>query len=168
MTQNKLKQCERSWNKIARCPILRNVGFGRFIIGWSYVLINEIKEHFIEIETINYLLREENQHLRGENIQNKNNLKVEKTKNANNVKDLEAKIKKLQTELSEANRKSAGNITEINRLKNQINKDTDINGTLNIINVSMDEDINIRRNNGNDERLIDDFVDFKNFVTLEF
>ena len=74
----------------------------------------------------------------------------------------------MQTELSEANRKSAGNITEINRLKNQINKDTDINGTLNIINVSMDEDINIRRNNGNDERLIDDFVDFKNFVTLEF
>ena len=132
------------------------------------MLINEIKEHFIEIERINYLLREENQHLRGENIQNKNNLKVEKTKNANNVKDLEAKIKKLQTELSEANRKSAGNITEINRLKNQINKDTDINGTLNIINVSMDEDINIRRNNGNDERLIDDFVDFKNFVTLEF
>ena len=74
----------------------------------------------------------------------------------------------MRTKLLEANRKSTGNITEINRLKNQINKDTDINGTLNIINVSMDEDINIRRNNGNDERLIDDFVDFKNFVTLEF
>ena len=131
-------------------------------------MINEIKEHFIEIKTINHLLREENQHLRGENIQNKNNLKVEKTKNATNVKDLEAKIKKLQTELSEANRKSVENITEINRLKNQINKDTDINGTLNIINVGMDEDINIRRSNGNDKRLIYDFVDFKNFVTLEF
>ena len=148
--------------------MLGNADFGRFIIGWSYVLINEIKEHFIEIKTINYLLREENQHLRGENIQNKNNLKVEKTKNAKNVKDLEAEIKKLQTELSEANRKSVENITEINRLKNQINKDTDISGTLNIINVSMDEDINIRRSNGNDKRLIYDFVDFKNFVTLEF
>ena len=74
----------------------------------------------------------------------------------------------MQTELFEANRKSAENITEINRLKNQINKHTDINGTLNIINVSMDEDINIRRSNDNDKRLIDDFVDFKNFVTLEF
>ena len=29
-------------------------------------------------------------------------------------------------------------------------------------------DINIRRNNGNDERFIDDFVDFKKFATLEF
>ena len=41
-------------------------------------LINDIKEHLVEIETMNNLLREENQHLRGENIQNKNNLKVEK------------------------------------------------------------------------------------------
>ena len=41
------------------------------------VLINDIKEHLVKIETINNLLREENQHLRGENIQNKNNLKVE-------------------------------------------------------------------------------------------
>ena len=38
------------------------------------ILINDIKEHLVEIETINNLLREENQHLRGENIQNKNNL----------------------------------------------------------------------------------------------
>ena len=36
------------------------------------VLINDIKEHLVEIETINDLLTEENQHLRGENIQNKN------------------------------------------------------------------------------------------------
>ena len=73
----------------------------------------------------------------------------------------------MQTELSETNRKSAENITEINRLKHQINKDrdcTDINDTPNII----DEDINIRRKNGNDERFINDFVDFKKFVTLEF
>ena len=56
--------------------------------------------------------------------------------------NLETKIKKLQTELSEANRKSAENIKEINRLKHQINKDTDINGTPNII------DVSIRRNNG--------------------
>ena len=95
------------------------------------VLINDIKERLVEIETINNLLSEENQHLRGENIQNKNNLKVEKTNNANNVKNLETKIKKMQTE---ANRKSAENIKEINRLKHQINKDTDINGTPNIIN----------------------------------
>ena len=94
------------------------------------VLINDIKEHLVKVETINNLLREENQHLRGENIQNK---KVEKTNNANNVKDLETKIKKMETELSEANRKLAGNIKEINRLKHQINKDTDINGKPNTI-----------------------------------
>ena len=61
------------------------------------VLISDIKEHLAEVETINNQLREENQHLRGENIQNKNNLKVEKTNNTNNVKDLETKIKKMQT-----------------------------------------------------------------------
>ena len=68
------------------------------------MLINDIKKHLVEIETINNLLREENQHLRGENIQDKNNLKVEKTNNVNNVKELVTKIKKMQTELSEANR----------------------------------------------------------------
>ena len=51
-------------------------------------------------------MREENQHLRGENIQNKNNLKIEKTNNANNVKVLETKIKKMQAELPEANKVS--------------------------------------------------------------
>ena len=74
----------------------------------------------------------------------------------------------MQTELSEANRKLAGNIKEINRLKHQINKDTDINGKPNTIDVSINEDINIMRNNGNDERFIDEFVDFKKFVTVEF
>ena len=132
------------------------------------VLINDIKEHLVKIETINNLLREENQHLRGENIQNKNNLKVEKTNNTNRVKDLQTKIKKMQTELSEAYRKLAENIKEVNRLKHQINKDTDINGKPNTIDVSDDEDINIMRNNVNDERLIDEFVDFKKFVTVEF
>ena len=39
----------------------------------------------------------------------------------------------MQTELSEANKKLAGNIKEINRLKHQINKDTDINGKPNTI-----------------------------------
>ena len=68
------------------------------------MLINDIKKHLVEIETINNLLWEENQHLRGENIQDKNNLKVEKTNNVNNVKELVTKIKKMQTELSEANR----------------------------------------------------------------
>ena len=33
--------------------------------------------------------------------------------------------------------------------------------------MSIVEDINIRRNNGNDEHFIDDFVDFRKFVTLE-
>ena len=89
------------------------------------VLINDIKEHLVKLQAINNLLRQKNQHLRGENIQNKNNLKVEKTNNVNNVKDLEIKIKKLRTELSEANRKSAENIKKSNRLKHQINKDTD-------------------------------------------
>ena len=32
------------------------------------VLIIDIKEHLVETEAINNLLREENQHLRGENI----------------------------------------------------------------------------------------------------
>ena len=53
-------------------------------------------------------------------------------------------------------------------MKHQINQDKDINGTPNIIDVSFDEDINIRRNNGNDERFIDGFVTFKKFVTFEF
>ena len=34
--------------------------------------------------------------------------------------------------------------------------------------MSIDEDINIKRNNSNDERFINDFVDFMKFVTLEF
>ena len=39
-----------------------------------YVLINDIKEHLVEIEAINNLLREKNRRFRGENIQNKNRL----------------------------------------------------------------------------------------------
>ena len=73
----------------------------------------------------------------------------------------------MQTELSEANRKLAEIIQEINRIKRQINKDTFINGEPNIIGVSINEGINILRNNDNDERFIDDFVDFKKFVTVE-
>ena len=69
----------------------------------------------------------------------------------------------MQTELFEANRKLAENIKEINRLKHQINKDTDINSKPNTIDVSINEDINITRNNGNDERFIDEFVGFKKF-----
>ena len=61
----------------------------------------------------------------------------------------------MQTELSEANRKLAENIEEINRLKYQINKDTDINGKPNTVDVSINEDINIMRNNRNDKRFID-------------
>ena len=34
--------------------------------------------------------------------------------------------------------------------------------------MSIDKESNARRNNGNDERFIDDFVDFKKYVTLEF
>ena len=74
----------------------------------------------------------------------------------------------MQTKLSQANRKLAENIKEISRLKHQINKDANINGTPNIIEVSINEDINIRRKNVNIERFIDDFVHFKKFVFLEF
>ena len=104
----------------------------------------------------------------GEDIQNKNTLKVKEKKHCKQRQYLETKIKKMQTKLSEANKKSTEEIKEINRLKHQINNDTDINGKSNITDVSIDEDMNIRMNNGNDERFIDDFVDFKKFVTLEF
>ena len=56
----------------------------------------------------------------------------------------------------------------MNRLKHQTNNDTDIDGIPNVIDVSIDENMNIRRNNGNNGRFIDDFVDFKKHVTLEF
>ena len=113
----------------------------------------------------NNLLREENQQLKAEDIQNKNKSKVEKTKNASNIKDLQTKIKKLQTELSKANRKSAETIKEIIKLK-QINKDTYTNCTRNVIDVSIDGDVHIRKNNGNEERFLDAFVGFKKFATL--
>ena len=41
--------------------------------------------NLVEIETINHLPREQNQHLKRENIQKKNNLKVGKTNHPNNV-----------------------------------------------------------------------------------
>ena len=132
---------KRKYARITCTPI------GFVDLSWDGVdvLINDIKEHLVKLETINNLLREENQHLRGQNIQNENSSKVEKTNNANNVKYLETKIKKLQTELFEANRNSVENIKEINRLKHQLNIDTGINGTPNIIDVSINEDMNIRR-----------------------
>ena len=34
--------------------------------------------------------------------------------------------------------------------------------------MSINQDINIVRNNGNDEYFIDEFVDFKKFVTVKF
>ena len=58
------------------------------------MLINDIKKRLVEIETINNLSREENQHLRGEYSQDKNNLKVEKTNNGNNAKELVKKSKR--------------------------------------------------------------------------
>ena len=131
-------------------------------------MINDIEQHLATIETINNLLREKNQYLEGENIQNKNNLKAEKSSNINRVKDLETKIKNMQTELSEGNRKLTENIKVINRLKHQISKDTDMNSKANTIDVSINEDINIMRSNGNDEHFIDGFVDSKKFVTVEF
>ena len=82
-------------------------------------------------------------------------------------KDLETKIKKIQTKLSEVNRKSADLIKEFKKLKHQINNNTDINGTTNIIDVSIDEDMNIKRNSGNEERFIVVFVYFKKFIALE-
>lgn len=82
-------------------------------------------------------------------------------------KDLETKIKMMQTKLSEVNRKSADLIKEFKKLKQQINNNTDTNGATNIIDVSIDEDMNIKRNSGNEERFIAVFVDFKKFITLE-
>ena len=128
-------------------------------------MINDIKEHLVKVETINNLLREENQHLRGENIQNK---KVEKTNNANNVKDLETRIKKMETELSEANRKLAGNIKEINRLKHQINKDTYINGKPNTIDVSINEDIKITRTMVMTKVLLTNLLILRNLLPFSF
>ena len=72
----------------------------------------------------------------------------------------------MQEKLSESNRKSAENIKEINKLK-QISQDTNIKGTPNIIDVNIDGDINVRRNNGNDGHFIEDSVDFQKFRTLE-
>ena len=124
-------------SKVNTLLIARQIGLADLSSNGVDVLINDIREHLVEIKTINNLIREENQHLRGENIQNKNNLKVEKNDNTNNVKDLETKFKKMQTELSKANRKLAESIKEINRLQHQINRDTDINGKPNTIAVSI-------------------------------
>ena len=55
----------------------------------------------------------------------------------------------MQTELSEANRKLDENIEKINKLKHQVNKDTDINDKPNTVEVSINDDINIMRKNGN-------------------
>ena len=62
----------------------------------------------------------------------------------------------------------AENINEVNSLKYKINKGTYINGKPNTIDASINENVNIMRNNGNYERFIDEFVDFKKFVTVEF
>ena len=74
----------------------------------------------------------------------------------------------MQTESSKANRKLAENIKEINRLKHQINKDTDINGKPNTIDVSINEDINIMRNNGNDERFLMNLLILRNLLPWSF
>ena len=75
------------------------------------MLINVSKEHLFQIRTITH------QHLKRKNIQNKISLKVEETNNTNSVEGLDTKIKQLQTKLSQANRKSAEIINEINSLK---------------------------------------------------
>ena len=67
------------------------------------VLRNDIKEHLVKLETINNLLREENQHLRVKNIQNKNNLKVEKTNNAKQYKRFRNKNKKVANRIIRSN-----------------------------------------------------------------
>ena len=74
----------------------------------------------------------------------------------------------MQTESSETNRKLAENIKEINRLKHQINQDTYINNKPNTVDVNINEDINIMRNNSIDECFIDEIVNFKKFAALQF
>ena len=132
------------------------------------VLINDIKDHLIDVENINRRLQEENIHLRGENIQVKNNIKVEKKNNANNIKELDTKLKKLQTKLSESNRISAEKTKEIKRLQNEKSKETGMHrGTPNVLNVSIDEEMNIIRNDEKEDPFIDEYIEFKKFVTLE-
>ena len=57
-------------------------------------VINDIKEHLVEIETINNLLREENQHLRGENIQNKKQFKSRKGQQRKQCQKFRNKVQK--------------------------------------------------------------------------
>ena len=53
------------------------------------MLISDINQHLVELEIINSRLREENEYLRGENVQNKNSFKVGNIKNVNKIKELE-------------------------------------------------------------------------------
>ena len=109
-------------------------------------------------------------------------LNVEKVNNSNKIKDSDTKIKKLQTNLSEANRKTAEKLKELNKQKKQINTDIELTGTPNIVDVSIDENMNVWRNNKTDEYLsenmhnnfinnhnhfMDDFIEFKKFITFE-
>ena len=105
-------------------------------------------------------------------------LNVEKVNNSNKIKDSDTKIKKLQTNLSEANRKTAEKLKELNKLKKQINTDIELTDTPNIVDVSIDENMNVWRNNKTDEYLsenmhnnfinnhnhfMDDLIQFKKF-----
>ena len=74
----------------------------------------------------------------------------------------------MQTELSEANRKLAGNIKEINRLKHQINKVTYINGKPNTIDVSINEDIKIMKTMVMTKVLLTNLLILRNLLPFSF
>ena len=74
----------------------------------------------------------------------------------------------MQTELSEASRKLAGNIKEINRLKHQINKDTYINGKPNTIEVNINEDIKIMKTMVMTKVLLTNLLILRNLLPFSF
>ena len=90
------------------------------ITPWSADIdINELKDSLNKIEDINTLLREENKKLREENTIIKNSNKVDKASKTNKINELETQVKNLQKSLTEANRKNAEKIKEIQKLKRQ-------------------------------------------------
>ena len=132
------------------------------------ILIKDIQHHLVELESVNKLLQKENEELRGEYIKNKNSFKVEKDNYKNQINDLQREIKNNQQKLSEANRKTAEKIKEVNKIKRKMGND-DIESTPNLVNVSIDENMNLRWNKppNDTDRFINDFIEFKEFVSNE-
>ena len=114
------------------------------------------------MESINTLLRKENQKLKKENTIIKNSNKNDKTNNTHKIDELETQVKKLQKSLTEANRKNAKKPKGI--LKPQM--------ALSESGQMTEDDIDFRAENNSNFNwelgLYDDFRDFKGFVTMKF